>query len=105
MPFLVIGGEYRIVGAQPDGDSVRFYPDDPSQWGDVSGPYAVQRNANGGAQLRLDAIDALETHYAVPGGMVHQPLSLAYAARDELLKWLGFTGITRSDDDTVTPTP
>ena len=29
MPMLVIAGEYRIVGAAPDGDSVRFYPDDP----------------------------------------------------------------------------
>jgi len=102
MPFLVIGGEYRIVGAQPDGDSIRFYPDDPSQWDDVGGPYAVQRNASGGAQLRLDAIDALETHFAVPGGMVHQPISLAYAARDELLKWLGFTSVTRGEGETVT---
>ena len=102
MPFLVIGGEYRIVGAQPDGDSVRFYPDDPSQWDDVGGPYAVQRNATGGAQLRLDAIDALETHYSVPGSMVHQPVALGHAARDELLTWLGFTSVSRGNDETVT---
>jgi hypothetical protein len=101
MPFLVLAGEYRIVGGQPDGDSVRFYPDDPSQWDDVGGPYAVQRNAGGGAQLRLDAIDALETHYAVPVGTVHQPVGLAHAARDYLLRWLGFTSVARDGSETV----
>jgi hypothetical protein len=101
VPFLVLAGEFRIVGAQPDGDSIRFYPDDPSQWDDVGGPYAVQRNASGGAQLRLDAVDALETHYAIPNGMAHQPLGLALAARDALLRWLGFLSVTR-DRETVT---
>jgi hypothetical protein len=101
VPFLVLAGEFRIVGAQPDGDSIRFYPDDPSQWDDVGGPYSVQRNASGGAQVRLDAVDALETHYAIPSGMVHQPLGLAHAARDAFLRWLGFTSVTR-DGETVT---
>ena len=89
MPFLALAGEYRIVGAQPDGDSVRFYPDDASQWDDVGGPYAVQRNASGGAQLRLDAIDALETHYAPRGGTsLHQPLEFAHGQRmqDDLIE-------------------
>ena len=104
MPFLVLAGEFRIVGAEPDGDSIRFYPDDPSQWDDVGGTYAVQRNATGGAQLRLDAIDALETHFAIPGGTAHQPLGLAHAARDYLLTWLGFSSVTRSDSETVTAT-
>jgi hypothetical protein len=31
VPFLVLAGEFRVIGAQPDGDSIRFYPDDPSQ--------------------------------------------------------------------------
>ncbi|HZE48416.1 MAG TPA: hypothetical protein VE074_02570 [Jatrophihabitantaceae bacterium] len=105
MPFLVIAGEYRVVGAQPDGDSIRFYPDDPSQWDDVGGSYAVQRNASGGAQLRLDAIDALETHFAIQGGMVSQPLGLAHSARDELLRWVGFTGITRSEETVTASVP
>ena len=101
MPFLLLAGEFRVVGAQPDGDSIRFYPDSPSQWDDVGGPYAVQRNASGGAQLRLDAVDALETHYSTPSGTVHQPLILARAARDALLRWLGFTSVTH-DGETVT---
>jgi hypothetical protein len=101
VPFLVLAGEFRVIGAQPDGDSIRFYPDDPSQWDEVGGPYPVQRNASGGAQLRLDAVDALETHYAIPTGMVHQPLDLAHAARDALLRWLGFTSVTH-EAETVT---
>jgi hypothetical protein len=32
MPMLVIEGSYRVVGAAPDGDSVRFYPNDPAEW-------------------------------------------------------------------------
>jgi hypothetical protein len=99
--FLVLAGEFRIIGAQPDGDSIRFYPYDPSQWDDVGGPYPVQRNASGGAQLRFDAVDALETHYAIPTGMVHQPLDLAHAARDAFLRWLGFTSVTH-EGETVT---
>ena len=27
--MTIIKGFYRIVGASPDGDSVRFYPHDP----------------------------------------------------------------------------
>jgi hypothetical protein len=26
MPLTIIKGHYRIVGSEPDGDSVRFYP-------------------------------------------------------------------------------
>lgn len=103
MPFLMITGEYRILGAQPDGDSIRFYPDDKAEWDLVGGTRAVQRNAGGGAQLRLDAIDALETHYAVSGAEVHQPLPLAHQARDQLLSWLGYTSVTRGGTgETVT---
>jgi hypothetical protein len=29
VPLSVIGGTFRIVGAAPDGDGIRFYPDDP----------------------------------------------------------------------------
>jgi hypothetical protein len=61
MPLSAIPGTYRIVGASPDGDSVRFYPDDPNSF--TAAGLHVRTNASGGAQLRLDAIDALETHY------------------------------------------
>jgi endonuclease YncB( thermonuclease family) len=98
--MFLIAGSFRIKGAQPDGDSVRFTPDDPAQWDLVKGPNRVKRNASGAAQLRLDAIDALETHYGSP--RTHQPLALAHQAAEELLDWLGFTNVTRAQDETVT---
>jgi hypothetical protein len=54
----------RAAVAQPDGDSIRFAPDDPDEWNlVVGGEHAVIRNSSGAAQLRLDGIDALETDY------------------------------------------
>ena len=99
MAMFLISGSFRITGAQPDGDSIRFTPDDPAKWDLITGT-RVKRNANGAAQLRLDAIDALETHYGTP--RTHQPLGLAHAAADELLTWLGFTNVVRAQDETVT---
>ena len=43
-----------------------------------------------GISVRLEAIDALETHFEG----AHQELAGANAARDELLRALGFTGVT-----------
>jgi endonuclease YncB( thermonuclease family) len=103
MPFLVIKGVFRAKGAQPDGDSVRFRPDSLADWDLVTGERRVKRNASGAAQLRLDGIDSLETHYTPRHGTrVHQPLELAHAAADELLGWLGFTGVERDAEETVT---
>ena len=100
MAMFLIAGSFRITGAQPDGDSIRFTPNDPAKWDLITGPNRVKRNASGAAQLRLDAIDALETHYGTP--RTHQPLGLAHAAADELLDWLGFSNVVRAQDETVT---
>jgi hypothetical protein len=100
MAMFLIAGSFRVTGAQPDGDSIRFTPDDPAKWDQITGPNRVKRNASGAAQLRLDAIDASETHYGNP--RTHQPLGLAHAAADELLNWLGFTNVVRAQDETVT---
>jgi hypothetical protein len=99
MAMFLIAGSFRITGAQPDGDSIRFTPDDPANWDLITGS-RVKRNASGAAQLRLDAIDALETHYGNP--RTHQPLDLAHAAAAELLDWLGFNNVVRGQDETVT---
>jgi endonuclease YncB( thermonuclease family) len=95
-----ISGSFHILGAQPDGDSIHFTPDDPNDWNLITGQNRVKHNHNGTAQLRLDAIDALETHYGTPPA--HQPLTLAHAAADELVKWLGFSDVTRKPNETVT---
>jgi hypothetical protein len=106
MPMLCLAGTYRIVASAPDGDSIRFYPDDPAQWERVPGGHAVQTNATGGAQIRLDGIDALETHYSPRGsGPLHQPLQLAHQAGDELLRWLGFRGVQRDGEEVTAATP
>jgi hypothetical protein len=106
MPMLCLAGTFRILGTEPDGDSIRFYPNDVAQWSLVGGPRSVRTNAGGGAQLRLDAIDALETHYAPPGGMrVHQPLALAREAAAELLRWLGFRDVQRDIEKIVAAEP
>ena len=46
-------------------------------------------NARGHAQLRLEAIDTLETHYAGQ----HQPLPLGLKALNHLLQGLGITAV------------
>lgn len=102
MPVTLIKGSYRPVGSAPDGDSVRFYPDDPGAFAAAGIPARV--NAEGGAQLRLDAIDALETHYTPPGGsgVWHQPADLGDGAAAALLERLGFTAVSRGGGGTVT---
>jgi endonuclease YncB( thermonuclease family) len=104
--MLCLAGTFRILNTEPDGDSIRFYPDDPAQWESVPGPNPVRTNAGGGAQVRLDGIDALETHYSPQGaGPLHQPLDLAHQARDELVRWLGFRGVQREGETVVAATP
>ena len=101
VPLTLIRGNYQVLGASPDGDSVRFTPTDPQAWAKAG--IAARVNATGGAQLRLDAIDALETHYTPRGGTRwHQPAALGQAAADRLLELLGFTAVTRNPDGTVT---
>lgn len=97
MPLRMITGEFRVLGTQPDGDSVRFYPDDPDAWAKTG--IRARVNPSGGVQLRLDAIDALETHYTPPKGTgrLHQPVGLGRAATGSLLDRLGFTGVVTDE--------
>ncbi len=102
MPLLHIDGVFPVVDAAPDGDSVRFYPKKPDLLNRIEGK--VRLNHAGGVQLRLDGIDALETHFQPQGGglgNLHQPLRFAHAASAELLKILGFTAITRGPREIV----
>ena len=88
MPFVLIKGTFHIEGYSPDGDSVRFKADNKEHWAKLSGPSA-QLNARDHAQLRLEAIDTLETHYQ----NTHQPLKLAIGALEHLLEALGITDV------------
>lgn len=88
MSFHVIRGTFHVTGYSPDGDSIRFKADDDDNWELLDGPPA-KRNARGHAQLRLEAIDTLETHFQ----NVHQPLTFAKQAMDHLMAQFGVTGV------------
>jgi endonuclease YncB( thermonuclease family) len=106
MPLFLIAGTYKIQNSEPDGDSVRFYPDDHDAFAKCN--LKAHANASGGVQLRLDAIDALETHYTprVHGGTVeHQPAEYADAAAAELLKLLGFRDVVRNGQRVTSARP
>src|SRR4051794_1103008 len=102
MPMTLVKGHYRIVGASPDGDSVRFYPLDPGVW--AAAGIVVRTNSTGGVQLRLDAIDALETHYTPPHATSpwRQPADLGDGAASALLDLLGFRNVVRDERGYVT---
>lgn len=86
MGFYVIKGTFHVVGYSPDGDSIKFKADNPEAWDLLDGAM-VSMNGRGHAQLRLEAIDSLETHYQGE----HQPLNQAFDAMEFLLDGLGIT--------------
>lgn len=88
MPFVAISGTFHVTGYSPDGDSIRFRADDPANWSLLAGP-PPKLNGNAHAQLRLESIDTLETHFKNS----HQPLQLADAAMERLLALLGITNV------------
>ncbi|UQX00861.1 nuclease [Streptomyces sp. RerS4] len=105
MSMLIIRGTFRAKGLQPDGDTVAFTPDNVADWRLVPGARPILPKADGRAAIRLEAIDALETHYGDDtSGIRHQPLPLAHQAADELLKWLGFTDFHRDDKEFIIST-
>ncbi len=93
MGFFVIKGTFHVKGYSPDGDSLRFKAADESKWSLLGGPNFLAINSQKHVQLRLEAIDTPETHYAAPGGIVHQPMALALAATDYLLEKAGITSV------------
>jgi endonuclease YncB( thermonuclease family) len=105
MSMLLIEGTFRVLNAAPDGDSIRFYPRNEGQWALVPGGHNVRTNKSEGAQLRLDGIDALETHYTPKGGALgtlRQPADLSDEASKALLDFLGFSDVHRGARETVT---
>jgi len=88
MPFTLIKGTFHVVGYSPDGDSIRFQAVDNDLWQELDGP-PVTLNGRGHAQLRLDGIDTLETHFMNS----HQPREFALAALNSLLTDLGIENV------------
>jgi endonuclease YncB( thermonuclease family) len=96
--YRLLAGEFVIRypdqprnGPEPDGDTIRFAPDTIAlveELPRISGR-APRINARGNVAVRLEAIDALETHFSG----THQELAGANAGRDRLLAGLGFTNV------------
>jgi hypothetical protein len=93
MSFFLIKGTFHVKGYSPDGDSVRFRANNSANWKKLSGP-AAELNARGHAQLRMEAVDALETHYEG----YHQPLKQAKAAGRFLLSSLGINEVVWNEN-------
>ena len=96
MSFILIKGTFHVLGYSPDGDSIRFKAKDPSLWKKLSGQ-AVELNARGHAQLRIEAVDALETHYQ---GFC-QPHKPARAAARYLLTYLGINEVVWNETHSI----
>jgi len=86
--FKIIKGRFHVKGYQPDGDSIRFESDDPTHWGAFDWDSATKKKT-AKKQLRIEGIDALETHYEG----YHQPRPFAIAALERLLKLLGIENV------------
>lgn len=82
--FKIIKGTFHVKGFQPDGDSIRFQADDQTQFDSFKFSTKSAQKATM-KQLRLEAIDALETHYEG----FHQPRSFGIGALEKLLGMLG----------------
>lgn len=93
MPFVLIKGSFHVIAGSPDGDSIHFDAADTELFKHLDGLVKIR---NGHAQLRVEAIDALETHFTVPGaggGTFHQPPEWAGKATDRLLDFVGIRNV------------
>jgi len=89
--YKIIKGIFHVKGYSPDGDSIRFAALNRAHWNYFK--WSSQRKKKQTRkQLRLEAIDALETHYQG----YHQPGSFALAALEEMLGLLGVGNILYS---------
>jgi endonuclease YncB( thermonuclease family) len=94
--FVIRYPEAPRNGPEPDGDTIKFRPDDPSlveDLGRISGTEPDFSRLHR-ISLRFEAVDALETHFAE----THQELTRARAARDHVLAALGFRDVVFRPD-------
>lgn len=106
MSYTLIKGEFHIhypdnprSGPEPDGDTLKFLPDDRQLIESLPRANRPPRFTQAGiTTIRFEGIDALETHFDVEGREFHQKMDLALAARDALLAQAGFGEIHFFDD-------
>jgi len=104
LPFFIIKGSFHVTNYSPDGDTIRFQPNDLDSLMVLNGVPA-KINRRGHVSLRLEGIDTLETHFSG----LKQPPPLADDATDFLLERAGISNVIwakerrsiRSADDAV----
>lgn len=89
--YKVIAGTFHVRGFQPDGDSIRFQAGNPANWDFFIWPSELDRLSKK-KQLRIESIDAMETHYEG----YHQPRPFAIAALEALLEMLEIKSVIYS---------
>ncbi|MCI4671235.1 MAG: hypothetical protein MRZ79_24055 [Bacteroidia bacterium] len=119
MDYYLIKGQFHVVGYSPDGDSIMFEADSPKMWDRIESQMVDRfkeklEEGEGAVQLRLQGIDALETHYSSPPIAppkeyrsvsyakaekpkmlkLRQPVEFGQIATEKLLKFLGTTSVT-----------
>ena len=103
MSFLLIKGTFHILGKQPDGDSIRFKPKNKSLLKKLTTEDGKKLSrdltspVDGTVQLRIESIDALETHYQGK----HQPMGLAKNATMHILGLMGFKNVQLGPSEKV----
>lgn len=101
--YTLIKGSFPIVGTEPDGDTIRFKPDDPAIVERLGPPGQRPDFSVGGTQInvRFEGIDALETHFAG----THQQVRLGELAGARMLEIAGFTRVERTGNKVVAAEP
>jgi hypothetical protein len=93
--FVIRYSDSPRQGPEPDGDTIKFRPDVPGLVEGLPRRSGRPPDINSrGVSVRLEAIDALETHFQE----TYQELAGANGARDELLRLLGFTNVVFFDE-------
>lgn len=89
--YKIIAGTFHVKGFQPDGDSIRFQANKPEHWDFFTWASEADKLSKK-KQLRVEAIDAMETHYEG----YHQPRPFALAALESLLELINIGNVTYS---------
>ncbi len=89
--YKIVAGAFHVKGFQPDGDSIRFQANKPEHWDFFEWETEIAK-ASKKKQLRVESIDALETHYEG----YHQSRAFAIAALESLLDMLNIKSVTYS---------
>ncbi len=106
MSYKLIKGTFHIHypdtprnGPEPDGDTIKFKPDNRSLVEALPHPNRPAKFTQTGiTTIRFEGIDALETHFGIGDQEFHQAFDLAIAARDTMLAQCGFGDIDYFDN-------